>query len=71
MGGFKFIAANPPCIPLYPKSFKLRGIQGGGGISLLTDGVSVGNEDLLASLGNVPYFLLYLVRYGLDLGQFK
>ena len=38
---------------------------------MLTDGVSVGNEDLLASLGNVPYFLLYLVRDGLDLGQFK
>lgn len=57
-------------VPLYPKSLKLRGIQGWR-IDLLTDGVSVGNKDLLASLGNVPYFLLYLVRDGLDLGQFK
>ena len=71
MGGFKFIAANPSVLPYtHPKNLKLRGIQGWR-IDLLTDGVSVGNKDLLASLGNVPYFLLYLVRDGLDLGQFK
>ena len=70
MGDFNFIAANPPVFPYTPRASN-RGAFKGGGISLLTDGVSVGNEDLLASLGNVPYFLLYLVRDGLDLSQFK